>query len=285
MFHVILQQVSEPIDTNIGSSIVKWLMSNAISFGTKLIIAVIIFFVGSSVISIIRKFVARLMVRKNIDGAVASFINSLTRVSLKVLLWIVIVGVLGVPTVSFAAIIAAAGLAVGMAMKDNLSNFAGGVMILLNKPFQLGHRIVAQGQDGTVQEIGILYTVLLTGDGRTVYMPNGPLSTGNIINYSNQKNRRVDLVFNISYGNNADEVMSMIREIAIQHPLVLDTPTPFVGITAVYNGNFDLTVRVWALNSNNSTVAVELNETIYRTLSEKNIFVSSYLTVKVSENK
>lgn len=280
---ILLQKVADVAalgDKNFGESIVKWLLDNAVKFGTKIIIAVIVYLVGASIISFIRKFVKKLLTRKEVDGTVASFINSMTNMLLKVLLAILIIGVLGIPTVSFAAIIAAAGLAIGMAMKDNLSNFAGGVMILLNKPFKLGDRIVAQTQDGIVQEIGILYTVLLTGDGRTVYMPNGPLSTGNIVNYSDQQNRRADLVYNFSYGNNADNLMSIMHDIIDQNPLILKVPAPFVGITNVYNGNFDITVRVWTLNSDNATVTVELNENIYRTLSQKGIFVSSYITVK-----
>ncbi len=285
-FMILEAVVSSPVtqgDSHLAQAIVRWLMENAVKLGTKIIVAGIIFLIGSSIISILRKFVKRVMLRKKIDTTVASFVNSLTNMLLKILLAILIIGVLGIPTVSFAAIVAAAGLAVGMAMKDNLSNFAGGVMILLNKPFKLGDRIVAQSQDGVVQEIGILYTVLLTGDGKTVYMPNGPLSTGNIINYSDQVNRRADLVFNINYGNDADCLIKIINEIIGNNSLILQAPKPFVGITNVNNGNFDLTVRVWTLNADNSKVAVDLNQDIYRTLTEKGVFVSSYITVKMND--
>lgn len=284
---IVMQTVTDAtthVGKNLSEGIVKWIMTNAVEFGVKLIMAFVIFIIGSSIISIVRKLIKKLLLRKNIDGAVASFVNSLANMLLKIILWILIIGVLGIPTVSFAAIIAAAGLAIGMAMKDNLSNFAGGVMILMNKPFSLGDRIVAQGQDGIVKEIGILYTVLQAGDGRTIYMPNGPLSTGSIVNYSYLKNQRADLVFNISYGNNADDLINIIRGIVVAHPLVLKDPAPFVGVTNVYNGNFDITVRAWTLNADNSSVSVALNETIYKTLSEKGIFASSYLSVKVTNN-
>ena len=284
---IVMQTVSDAtthVGKNLSESIVRWIMTNAVEFGTKLIIALIVFIIGSSIISVVRKIVRQLLLKKEVDGAVASFINSLTNMLLKIVLWILIIGVLGIPTVSFAAIIAAAGLAIGMAMKDNLSNFAGGVMILLNKPFHLEDRIVAQGQDGIVKEIGILYTVLQAGDGRTIYMPNGPLSTGSIVNYSYLKNQRADLVFNISYGNNADDLMAIIQSVVIANPFVLKDPAPFVGVTNVYNGNFDITVRAWTLNADNSKVSVALNETIYKTLSEKGIFVSSCLSVKVTNN-
>lgn len=288
MIDFIVMQATTEANSNVAKDVsegvVRWIMTNAVGFGTKLIVAVIIFIIGSTLISVLRKLVKQLLLRKQVDGAVSSFINSLTNTLLKIVLWILIIGVLGIPTVSFAAIIAAAGLAVGMAMKDNLSNFAGGVMILLNKPFDLGDRIVAQSQDGVVKEIGILYTVLLAGDGRTVYIPNGPLSTGSIINYSNLKNQRTDLVFNISYGNDAEELIAIIKDIVVSQPLVLKDPAPFVGVTNVYNGNFDITIKAWTLNADNTKVLVSLNETIYKTLSDKGIFASSCLTVKMASN-
>lgn len=264
------------------NNMLAWLVSHAISFAGKILVAVIIYIVGAWIISFVRKFVKRLLGRRNIDGAVATFINSLTNMLLKVLLAIIIISVLGIPTVSFAAIIASAGLAVGLAMKDNLSNFAGGVMILLNKPFHLNDSIVAQGQSGVVKEIGILYTVLLTADGKTVYIPNGPLSTGSIVNLSNEKNRRVDLVFNIGYGNNADDIVKIIRDVVESDPLVLKDPAVFVGVTAVYNGNFDVTVRAWGANADNSKISVALNESIYRTLKEKGVFLAPVTTVKMA---
>lgn len=263
-------------------NVLAWLIDHAVSFGVKLILSIVVYFIGSWIISFLRKFIRRILVRKKIDGAVASFINSLCNTLLKVLLAIIIVGILGIPTVSFAAIIAAAGLAIGMAMKDNLSNFAGGVMILMNKPFHLGNTITAQGQTGSVKEIGILYTVLLTPDGKRVYMPNGPLSTGSIVNLSEEKNRRVDLVFNVSYGNNADDLIQIISQVVEANPLVLKDPAYFVGVTNVNNGNFDITVRAWGVNADNSKISVDLNESIYRTLSEKGIFASTVLSVKMT---
>ena len=271
------------IDPVLIDKLLKILLSNLVDLGSRIIIAVIVYFVGSWIISLLRSFIRRILLRRRTQTTVASFVNSASNILLKVALAIIIIGVLGISTTSFAAILGAAGLAIGMSMKDNLSNFAGGIMILLNKPFILNDRIVAQGQDGSVQEIGILYTVLLTGDGKTIYMPNGPLSTGCITNFSKQVNRRVDLTININYGNDADELSKLMTEVIDSVPEILKAPTPFVGVTAINNGTFDITIRAWGANLDYSKISVALNEAIYRILTEKGIFASSYLTVKMSQ--
>jgi len=257
------------------------LLAKLVVLGEKIIIAILIYVVGTWLIKIIRNSVKKLLSRKKVDSTVASFIYSLINTVLKIVLVIAIVTILGLPATSMAALLAAAGLAVGMAMKDNLSNFAGGVMLLMNTPFKLGDRIVAQGQDGTVKEIGILYTILLTGDARTIFLPNGPLSTGTIINYSANKYRRIDISFNINYGNDVDSLKQIITDIINANTKVQKDPSPFVGVTTVYNGNFDITIRVWVLNSDYGSVNVDLNEVIYRILSDKGVFTSSSLTVKM----
>lgn len=281
MLAFVLLQNIEKISTSSFEPLVQGLLDRLIGLGEKLIIAVLVYFVGSWLISWLRKLVKKIMSRKQVDGAVESFINSLVSTLLRIVLIVAIIGILGIPTTSLAAIIAAGGLAIGMAMKDNLSNFAGGIMILLNKPFKLKDRILVQGMDGVVTEIGILYTILLTADGRTIYIPNGPLSTGSITNYSTQENRRVDISLNINYGNNADELKAILTEVVNQNTMVLKTPAPFVGITNINNGNFDIVIRVWVLNENYGNVSVGLNEAIYTTLSRKGVFEASSLSVKM----
>jgi small conductance mechanosensitive channel len=283
MLGFILLQNTKTIDASVIDSLLKTLFSRLLDMGGKIILAVIAYFIGVWVISLIRKLVRRILTKRNVEGAVATFVNSLTNMLLKISLALVIIGILGIPTTSFAAILAAAGLAVGMAMKDNLSNFAGGVMILVNKPFRLNDRILVQGQDGMVQEIGILYTVLLTGDGRTIYLPNGPLSTGTIVNYSAQKNRRVDITLNVNYGVDADALKEIIAEVVDSNPNILKTPTPFIGVTAINNSNFDITIRAWGENNDYGKISVALKEDLYRVLSNKGIFTSSPLRVKMEE--
>ncbi|MEN9920078.1 MAG: hypothetical protein RL662_2514 [Bacteroidota bacterium] len=257
------------------------LLAKSFVFGEKLIAAIAIYFVISFVISLIRKFVRRVLIRRNIDAAVASFVNSFVNVGLKIILIIIIIGVLGVETTSFAAIFAAVSLAIGMAMKDNLSNLAGGFMLLLNKPFKLGDRIIAQNMDGVVSEIGISYTVLLTADNRTIYLPNGPLSVGNIVNFSTQERRRIDITLNISNGNDADKVKELLQGLIALETKVLKEPVPFVGVTQINNSNFDVTIRLWVVASDYGLVNTSLNETIYRTLTAQGIYSNSVMTVKM----
>lgn len=281
MLAFVLLQSIEKINSSSLEPLVQGLLDRLIGLGEKLVVAVAVYFIGSWVISWLRKLVKRILSRKQVDGAVETFINSLVSALLRIVLIVAIIGILGIPTTSLAAIVAAGGLAIGMAMKDNLSNFAGGIMILLNKPFKLRDRILVQGMDGIVMEIGILYTILLTADGRTIYIPNGPLSTGSIINYSTQANRRVDIVLNINYGNSVDELKGILTDVVAQNDKVLKTPTPFVGITNINNGNFDIVIRAWVVNDDYGSVSVDLNEAIYSALSDKGVFASSSLSVKM----
>jgi small conductance mechanosensitive channel len=257
------------------------LLDTALTLGVKIIAAVAVFIIGRWLISWIRKFFDKFLLRRRIEDTVRSFLDSLVNIMLKLVLFLFIVNILGIQTTSFAAILAAAGLAVGMAMKDNLSNFAGGVMLLINKPFKVGDRIVAHSTDGIVQSVGILYTVLLTGDNVTIFIPNGPLSTGNITNYSAQKERRIDLTFSINYGADADVVKEVLRSIIKENKLIKDTPAPFIGITTINNGSIDITIRVWVNSGDYGAVSVNLNENVYKSLSEKRIYTASTLSVRM----
>ncbi len=259
-------------------------VDHAIALGMKLIVAVIAYIIGRWIIKWLRKFIARFLEKRRVEATVKSFIDSFSDIMLKIILFLIIVNILGISLTSFAAILAAFGLAVGMAMKDNLSNFAGGVMILINKPFKAGDRIVVQGMDGVVQSIGILYTVMLTGDNKTIYIPNGPLSTGNITNFSNQADRRIDITLSFSYGVDIEDIKNSIRTIISKEPLIKDTPQPFIGVTMVNNGSIDMTIRVWVKNADYSAVNVSLNESIYTDFSEKGIYVASTLSVKLLKN-
>jgi len=284
---ILLQAVGElepsKIDLNPSKieQLIDILFDKAIALGEKIIIVVIVYFIGSWIIKMLNKIATKLLNKKSIDVAVQKFVSNLIKYGLNILLFIILIGILGIQTTSFAAILAAAGLAIGMAMKDNLSNFAGGVMLLVNKPFRIGDYIIAQGIEGSVMEIGILYTVISTGDGRTIYQPNGPLSTGSITNNSMPVNRRVDITFNVTYGNDADNLKKLLKDIVNAHPKVLKDPLPFVGVTNVNNGSFDITVRAWTLNSNYGAVSVDLNETVYRELKNEGIYTASPTSIKM----
>ncbi len=283
MLNFIFLQATDSLSFSALDTFLQSTFTKAVDLGESIILSVIILFIGRWAIKWLKKLIDRILQRKHVEDAVVSFINNMADALLKIVLGLIIISILGIETTSFAAILAAAGLAVGMAMKDNLSNFAGGVMILLNKPFKLGDSINAQGMDGVVREIGILYTVLLTGDNRTIYLPNGPLSTGTIINVTAQPRRRLDITLNINYGNSADELKSVLAQLIDNNEKVMETPTPFIGVTAINNGNFDIVLRMWVLTGDYATVSVEMNEAIYKAFSEKGVYTSSTLAVKMVE--
>lgn len=169
-----------------------------------------------------------------------------------------------------------------MAMKDNLSNFAGGVMILFNRPFKVKDRILAQGQDGVVQSIGILYTILTTPDNRTVYIPNGPLSTGTIVNYSTQETRRVDVVtFTLGNGVDLSKIKQMVKDVVDKDQTILKTPEPVIELSNLNNGSIGVTVRAWVNSENFVATNQFLTENIYSSLVDNKIFVPGITTIKL----
>lgn len=253
----------------------------AIKLGFKILIAVAVFIVGRWIIKWLRRFIDRFLEKRHIESTVKSFVDSFADVMFKIILFLIIINILGFSLTSFAAILAAAGLAVGMAMKDNLSNFAGGVMILINKPFRVGDYITAQGVEGNVQSTGILYTILLTSDNKTIFIPNGPLSTGTITNNSTQPDRRVDITLSINNGADVDDVKNTLLAIINKEKRIKNNPAPFVGVTTLNNGTLDVTIRVWVSSSDYGNVGVALNEEIYRAFSDKNIYTASTLSVRM----
>lgn len=261
--------------------LIETLIDNAILLGQKIIIAAIVFFVGRLLIGWARKLLDRFLNRRHIEKTVKSFLDSLVNITLKITLFLLIANILGISMTSFAALLAAAGLAIGMAMKDNLSNFAGGVMLLINKPFKVGDRIVAQGMDGVVHAIGILYTVLLTGDNRSIFIPNGPLSTGPIINFSDRKQRRIDITINLNSGADTNKAKETIQKIINSISKIKQDPAPFVGITMLNNMTLDLTLRAWVNTGDYADVNVELNERIYAAFVEQGINRTNAMTVKM----
>src|SRR5690554_7306352 len=255
------------------------LMDNMLTWGLDLLvnilIAVVIFVIGRFLIIKIDKFVGKVMRKSSWDVVLKGFLRSVIQTFLFVVLFMIIINAVGVKTVSIAAIIAAVGLAVGLAMKDNLANFAGGVMILLSKPFRGGDFIRAQNLEGTVESIGILHTVLRTGDNKTVYIPNGPLSTGNIINNRSMDGTlRTVIVINVDYGSNIDEVKSLLKDIAGSHPKVLKQPSPFARMTKINPTSLEFTVRVWAKSSDLWEVNHDLTELFYKKLYDKGMISS-----------
>lgn len=239
--------------------------------GIKIITCIIIYYVGKFIIRWIEKFVNRILEKEKIDNSLKSFLSNLVNITLTILLIMSIIGVLGIQTTSFAALIASAGLAIGMAMKDNLGNFAGGVMILFNKSIKIGDYISAQNQEGTVKSIGILYTILTTSDNKTIYIPNGPLSTGNLLNYSTQKQRRVDITIGVDYGTPLTKVKEILIHIINSNSSVLRDPEPFIGLIKLNDSSIDFVIRVWTESKDYWNVYFYLNEKIYEKFTEEKI--------------
>lgn len=242
-----------------------------IDFIGKLLLSLVIFYVGKWIIKKISKFFDKLLRRRNMDTSLRNFLRTVISGFLFAILIFLIINIVGLQTVSLAALIGSIGLAVGLAVKDNLSNFAGGVMLLFNKPFKTGDSIEVQNLSGTVQSIGILYTQLVTFDGRRVYIPNGPLSTGNIVNFSAEPNRRLEFVIGVDFGSDINEVKAILLDIVNDHPKILKDPAPAVVLKTINNSSVDFSVRVFTTNPDYGDVNFDLNEMVYNKLKEKGI--------------
>ncbi len=246
-------------------------LTGSIDFLGKLLIALLIFYVGKWIIHRLTKLSKRIFERRIDDSALRSFLINILNIALFATLIILIINIVGTKTVSVVALVGSAGLALGLAVKDNLANFAGGVMLLFNKPFKGGDYIEAQSVAGTVQSVGILYTTLITFDNKTIHIPNGPLSTGNIVNYSTQANRRIDLPVNADYGSDVEMVKGLLIEIAEKHPLVLKDPTPFSRMVKMSDSSIEFVLRVWVLSDDFWQVTFDLNEQVYGAMNSKGL--------------
>ena len=222
-----------------------------------------------------------LMDKRKVDVSIKTFVRSLVNILLTILLIISVVGALGVETTSFAALLASAGVAVGMALSGNLQNFAGGLVILLFKPYKVGDWIeTQQGSAGTVKEIQIFHTILTTGDNKLIYIPNGSLSSGVVINYSHQETRRVEWIIGIDYGEDYNKVQQIVRDILAEDKRILNEPAPFIALHALDASSVNVVVRVWVNSGDYWGVYFDTNKAIYETFNEKGInFPFPQLTV------
>jgi len=247
------------------------LLEQGASLGLTLIKAFLIFIIGHYLIKLINKIIKRILARRDIEMSVKTFVGSLVNVVLTILLIISVVGALGVQTASFAALLASAGVAVGMALSGNLSNFAGGLIILLFKPFKVGDYIEGQGTGGTVKEIQIFHTILVTIDNRTVYIPNGALSSGAVVNFSRQDTRRIEWTFGVDYGENYDKVKQVIESILARETRILPDPVPFIALNTLADSSVNVIVRVWVKSENYWNVYYDINQAVYTTFNEQGI--------------
>ena len=230
------------------------------AYGPKIIGAIVVFVLGLYVTNWLTRQVSRGMNRRQLDVSLQSFLSSMVGVGLKILLLITVAGMLGIQTTSFIAVVGAMGLAIGLALQGSLANFAGGVLILIFKPFKVGDLIESQGQTGHVSEILIFNTILLTPENKTVILSNGAVSNNTIINYSRQGTLRVDLTMAVSPANDIQKVKKVVEDAMISHPKVLKDPKPTVNILRIGDGMVTLAVRPYAAVADYWDVYFDLHE-------------------------
>lgn len=249
-------------------------------YSLTLISALIILFVGLYAIRLINRLIRKIMVKRNLDPTLTKFLADILLWALRILLFITVISKLGIPTTSFVAILGAMGLAVGLSLQGSLSNFAGGMLIIVFKPFKVGDTIEAQGIIATVEEIQIFVTKMVTGNNQTVFVPNGTLSNGTIINYSMLGERRADLTFSISYDSDIKKAKDILLDVLNKNPKVLEQPAPEVFVKNLSASSVDFAVRPWAKNANYGAVFTETLEDCKAALDEAGIAVQPYTIQK-----
>ncbi len=236
-----------------------------VDYGPKLIGAILVWIIGSKIITIITNLFIKSMDKTKADESLKPFLKGIVTAALKIMLIITALGMLGIKMTSFIAMLAAAGLAVGMALSGTLQNFAGGVIILLFKPFRVGDLIDAQGYLGTVSEIQIFSTILKTPDNKTIIIPNGGLSTSSLINYSTEPIRRVDWTIGIAYGDDVDKAKEVVNDLFAEDSRILKDPETFIGVSALADSSVNMVCRAWVKKDDYWNVYFELHEKVYKT--------------------
>ena len=262
------------------------LLDFSVNAGKNIFIACLIYSIGCFIIKQINRLVAKILDKRKVEPSVQTFLKSLVKILLNMILAFAVISKLGVETTSFAALMASAGVAIGMALSGNLSNFAGGLIILVFKPFKVGDYIEGPDVNGTVKEIQIFHTILSTLDNRMIYVPNGILNNNAITNYSKQETRRVDWVFGVEYGEEIGKVRAVIQRIIKNDPRILDTPAPLIALSTLNASSVDITVRVWVKASDYWSVLFDINEIVYDTFNKEGInFPFPQLTVHQTSSK
>ena len=254
--HKLSSMSGQEILSSVTESIIKW--------GLKVLAAILLYLLGAWIIRRVKKLLRKVFTKRKVDPSLATFTVSFVNISLTVILFIVVVSILGVPTSTFAALLAAGGLAVGMALSGTLQNFAGGVMLLLFKPFKVGDYIDANGFSGTVDAINITSTQIHTVDNKIVHLPNGSVANSNIQNYSTSELRRVDWNISVSYGDDAEKGIALLKDYLSKDPRVLNTPEPpFAALSQLGDSAIILTARAWTTHSDSWGLYFDINKLIY----------------------
>ena len=240
------------------SGILNWLLTE----GIKIVIAFILLFIGFKLARYIAKKVTGAMEKRAVDKTICGVTGHILNYGLKIVIVVCLLGYLGIETSGIAAVISSLGIAVGLAVEGALSNLAGGVLIIITRPFRIGDYIEAQGESGTVEDINIIHTTLRTPDNKVVILPNGSLANSNVVNYSVKDTRRVDFVFSIGYTADYQKAQGIIMDIFNRHELVLDDPAPFVRMSEHAASAINITARCWVKSADYWTVNFDVIETV-----------------------
>ncbi|OUS01281.1 mechanosensitive ion channel protein [Flavobacteriales bacterium 33_180_T64] len=254
-----------------------------IDFGPKVLAAIIIWIIGSLIIKSILKATRKLMTKREYDESLKKFLLNLLGWILKIILIVIVLGTVGIETTSFAAILAAAGLAVGLALQGSLANFAGGVLLMIFKPIKIGDLIEAQGEIGVVKEIEIFTTKLTGLSNREIIIPNAALSNGNIINYSTEGTRRVDLVFGVGYDSDIKKAKDVFNTVLASHPLILKDPVPTIAVSELADSSINFVVRPWCNADDYWTVYFDVTEQTKEALDTAGIEIPYPHTVEIQK--
>ena len=263
------------------NEVINKLIDGSIDLGGRILGAIIIYIIGKFIVNWANKLFAKMLNKRKVEPSIQSFLKSIINITLLVLLFLAVIGQLGIELTSFAALLASAGVAVGMALSGNLSNFAGGVIILVFRPYKVGDYIEAStGASGTVTDIQIFHTVLTTPDNRVVFAPNGAMSGAVVSNYSRKDIRRVDFSFGVEYGTDFKQAQTILLEIINKDSRILKDPTPFIEVGALASSSVNITVRVWVKAADYWNVNFDMNKNVYATFNERGIsFPFPQLTV------
>ncbi len=253
------------------SEITAWAGEFIATFGLKLLGAILALIIGFWVVSRISKGFRMLMERRDFEPSLRGFLGSLSAITLKILVVISVLGMIGIQMTSFIAILGAAGLAIGMALSGTLQNFAGGVLLLILKPFKSGDFIEAQGFMGSVHEVQIFNTILITPDNKTIIIPNGGLATGAVTNFSAKETRRVQWVFGIAYGDSLPKAKEVLLRLIQEDERILEEPAPFIALSELNDSSVDITVRAWVKTSDFWSVFFDMNEKVYESFEKEGL--------------
>ena len=270
MFTLLTAQTSQLTAAHFDQLLEK-LLDMSITAGKHILAAAVVFFLGRIVVRFLNNLFAKMLGRRKIDVGVQSFLKSAVNILLTVLLVVSVIGALGISTTSFAALLASAGVAIGMALSGNLQNFAGGLIILLFKPYKVGDWIEAQGVQGRVSEIQIFHTILTMVDNKVVYIPNGSMSTAVVINYTRNETRRVEWIIGVDYGEDVERVRAAIRGVLDADARILTDPAPFVAVGALADSSVNIVVRVWTRQDDYWAVFHETYQKIYAEFNRQGI--------------